>query len=139
MDDQKSNLSQYIDRSRFTELIPSFLLLFKSTDNVAKLQLVSKCLAYLTKLPSDKAARLTLIQEENLRILFDYIKKYQFDESIIIVLLDILDHLMEDMNNRLSDILYSEKWNLISIFQYYLAPSKILGTYHSQSVNYSKN
>jgi hypothetical protein len=92
-------------------------------------------LAYLTKLPNDKTSRLTLIQEENLKYIFLYLEKYRFDEAFLIVLFEILDHLIDEMNNKLSDILYSLKWNLMGIFQNFLSPSEIKGTYHSQSVN----
>ena len=116
------------------DLVPNFIHLFKNSKNLNKLQIVSKCLAYLTKLPLDKTSRLTLIQEENLNFIFIYLKKYKFDESLVIVLFDILDHLIDEMNNKLSVILYSDKWNLMEIFQEYLSPSKILGCYNTQSV-----
>lgn len=134
IEDQKSQLSQYIDRSKFIDLVPNFLNLFKNTQNLHKLLLVSKCLAFLTKFPNDKTSRLTLIQEENLNYIFLYLEKYRFDDAFMIVLFEILDHLIDEMNNKLSDILYSIRWNLMGIFQTYLTPSEIIGTYRSQSV-----
>jgi len=98
------------------------------------LLIVTKCLAYLTKLPSDKTSKLLLIQQENLNYIFIYLDKYKFDESFIILLFELLDHLIEEMGNKISDILYSN-WNLMGIFQKYLSPSEIKGTYNSQSVS----
>ncbi len=96
--------------------------------------MVSKCLSFLTKSSNDKTSRLTIIQEENLIYIFRYIEKYKFDDTILLVLFDILNNLLDEMNNKLSEILYSDKWNLMRIFLYYLSPSEIKGTYRSQSV-----
>ena len=139
MEDSKSTLSQIIDRWRFMELIPAIFDLFKKTEDFVKLQILGKCLVYLTKSPQDKTSRLTLIQEENLRVIFDYLERYKYEESFLIILFDLLDNLFDEMNNRLSEILYNQKWNLMGIFKKFLEPSKIYGTFYSQNVKFFFN
>lgn len=134
MEDNRSSLSQIIDRWRFMELIPQFLHLFRHVEDLSKLIIIAKCLAYLTRSPQDKTSRLTLIQEDNLSIIFEYLIKFQEEESILTILFDILDNLFDEMNNKLSDILYSDRWNLMSKMKKFLEPSRILGTYYSQNV-----
>jgi hypothetical protein len=134
MEDPKSFLSQLIDRGRFMELIPQFLNLFKNTEDLSKLQILGKCLVYLTKNPQDKTSRLTLIQEDNLAIIFLYLNKFQYEESFLIILFDILNNLLDEMNNKLYEILYNPKWNLMGLLKKYLEPCKIIGTYFSQNV-----
>jgi hypothetical protein len=135
LEDTKSPLSQIIDRYRFMELIPQFLHLFRvKQEENAKLQIIGKCLAYLTKSPQDKTSRLTLIQENNLSLIFDYLNFFKYDEPMLIILFDILDNLFDEMNNKLYEILYEPRWNLMGILKRYLEPSRILGTYYSQNV-----
>jgi hypothetical protein len=124
------------ERKAFLYIVPPLITIFADKRKCPQtLTLCCKCLCLLLCKKSDEVFRKKIVFEGNIvSVIATYLDLYDFDEKLVLCLLDLFALVMNDSELLIVDHLYGYPDRLFDKLKKFLEPTNVPGTYYSQRV-----
>ena len=130
------NANQNEEKDLIKLISPLNRIFQDQTQNPSTLLLVCKSLCILVKSDKkkDENNRIKLVESNVIKTISDYLKKYDYDQSLVSSCLDLFTYVSSEEKN-LREILFNKKGTgLVDVFMSFLVRPKVPGVYYSQRI-----
>jgi hypothetical protein len=127
------------ERKAFIHIVPPLISMFADKRKCPQtLTLCCKCLCLLLCKKCDEVFRKKIVFEGKIvSVIATYLELYDFDEKLVLCLLDLFALVMNDPELPIIDHLYGFPDRLFDKLKKFLEPTSVPGTFYSQRVKFN--